>query len=232
MSNIITREDKDCHQILERSYHYDDLIFKNVIEELKKAPKIKIIPKPNSKMGFLSFKDKEIFTFTQVKGVYTVILDCKNNEANIYNGQSNSDNGGINNRIARCVKQAQGEQRNDERHSGGQYLYDRFGPSKYWPDNLYVRFITLNRIKELCKDISFQKYSNPFFVELLGEEDSNEIITIDDMTDASVLDFFEKLSFDIMEPVANKNNTNQGKYNKIFLTHLKSINEVPRVDYV
>ena len=30
MSNIITREDKDCHQILERSYHYDDLIFKNV----------------------------------------------------------------------------------------------------------------------------------------------------------------------------------------------------------
>tara|TARA_B100000214_G_scaffold190508_1_gene137667 strand:+ start:384 stop:1067 length:684 start_codon:yes stop_codon:yes gene_type:complete len=223
MSNTNERTDDDRFflQVLEANYQYD-LIFRNVIEQgLMKAPMIKI--KPTSKMGFVAYRDGEQICFQQPKGVYGIGLNCRGYLAPIYNGQSNSDNGGINYRVRRCIKAALGLQRQDEKHSGGQYLYDKFGPNVYWPDNLYVRFVSLDMIKDFCKDIIFKKYSSPL-AEYFGED--GEFINIDDMTDAAILDFFEKLSFDIMQPVANKNNTNQGRYNKIFETHLMRINEV------
>tara|TARA_Y100000004_G_C8806066_1_gene365550 strand:- start:35 stop:784 length:750 start_codon:yes stop_codon:yes gene_type:complete len=225
-TNSRTDFDRYCKSILENNVQY----YPNHVEIIKKLvkPMYKVIP-TTLKMGFKlqdmnenNVNQKILHTEAVYEQKVFVYPNCY---VPIYTGQTEEENHGVAYRTARFVKAALGENRSDEKHSGGQYLYDVFQNCrvKYWHKNLYLSFISLEDIKYYLKDIVYNAYPNS-----LPMTDTT-YIKIEELSNAAILDYFEKLAFDIRQPAGNKNNTNPGKYGDDFYINQSKLRDMAKI---
>ena len=131
---------------------------------------------------------------SDIKGVYVVFLRYKDYLIVLYVGESDKSLG---TRIGRLIKQAAGDNRDDESHSAGQLLYEKFtayGREDIWRDNLYVKFITLSDIKKILGNTCYS------ISDVYGEE----FYKVKDLNNKIILKFFESKMIDKFGPIANK----------------------------
>ena len=150
----------------------------------------------NGTMGckLLSPGEHSYIIKSDIKGVYVVYLRYNNHNIVLYVGETDKSLG---TRIGRLIKQATGDNRDDESHSAGQLLFDQF--TKYnrmdlWKNKLYVKFIELREIKNILGLVAFPKF------DLEGEH----YCMLKDLDNKVLLKYFEEKTIDSLSPISNK----------------------------
>jgi len=147
------------------------------------------------KMGCKLISNNQYIQKSDIKGIYVVFLKYKDYYIILYVGESEKSLG---TRIGRFIKQAAGENGDDEFHSGGQLIYDKFTLYKredVWRNNLYVKFITLNEIKNILGYTAYPSFN-------LIEGEKYEIIS--KLDSKVLLKYFESRMIDRFCPISNK----------------------------
>jgi hypothetical protein len=178
---------------LEQNYTTLKPIINNILFDLVKSPRYQVINKINRKMSSIfldQYNNKVKLSKISTKGVYHIMID----DTDFYTGHA-----GVNicTRVNRMVKQALGENTEDENHTAGQWLYDNFtqyGRKDIWIDSIYVKYLSLSQIKKYFTNISVQQYT------LFG----NEYYPIQEFDDKVILQFVEKCAIQIFESPLNK----------------------------
>jgi len=147
-------------------------------------------------MGCKLMNDNKYLIKSDISCVYVVFLKVKEKEQDIvlYVGESDTSLG---NRIGRLIKQAFGDNREDESHSAGQLLYEKFttyGREDIWKNNLFVKYISLREIKNIFGDIALSHTT------IYGDD----YYKISKLENKTILKYFESRMIDIFAPISNK----------------------------
>ncbi len=142
----------------------------------------------------INTEDNTYIIKSDIKGVYVVYLKYNHNNIVLYVGESGTSLG---TRIGRLIKAASGDQRFDESHSAGELLYKHFtqyGRPDLWSENLYVKYIELQEIKNILGLVAFPKFN------LEGQK----YHMLKDLDNKILLEYFEKKVIDNLSPISNK----------------------------
>jgi len=145
-------------------------------------------------MGCKLLNNNRYLVKSDIKGIYVVFLKFKEHFIVLYVGESDKSLG---TRIGRLIKQAAGENRDDEAHSAGQLLYDKFtiyGRDDVWRNNLYVKFISLTNLKKVLGDTAYAHS------DLFGEK----YYKVAKLDNKIILKHFESKMIDNFGPISNK----------------------------
>ena len=163
-------------ELLTQNYRAVDMLKDGITKKLLKSEPY-IVGDYFSKMGFKFIKEsnqKQYITKVNLIGIYHVQIKFRDQYIDLYTGESEAC---IGTRIARLIKQASGENRDDETHSAGELLYNKFskyGRKDLWLNNLRVRFLQIKDINDMLGLTSFP-YHN-LFDTLRGMKDVNVIM--------------------------------------------------------
>tara|TARA_B100001063_G_C16576236_1_gene458432 strand:+ start:56 stop:760 length:705 start_codon:yes stop_codon:yes gene_type:complete len=166
-------------------------IINNIIFDLIKSPRYQVINKRKMSSIFLDQHNNKVdLSEITTKGVYHIMVG----NTDFYTGHAGVN---ISTRVNRMVKQALGENTEDENHTAGQWLYDNFtkyGRKDIWIDSIYVKYLSLSQIKKYFTNISVKHFT------LYGDEH----YPIQEFDDKVILQFVEKCAIQTFESPLNK----------------------------
>ena len=183
-------------ELLKQNYQAVDVIKDGITKKLLKSEPY-IIGDYYGKMGCKFIKEsnqKHYIQKTDLRGIYHVQVKFNDQYIDLYTGESEAC---IGTRIARLIKQASGDNRDDETHSAGELLYNKFskyGRQDLWLHNLRVRFLQIRDIFDMLGLTSFP-YHNLF---------DKEYLTLVDTDLKLLLQTLEQGVIDRLAPIGNR----------------------------
>ena len=183
-------------ELLKQNYRAVDMLKDGITKKLLKSESY-IVGDYFSKMGFKFIKEsnpKQYITKAGLLGIYHAQIKFRDQYIDLYTGESETC---IGTRIARLIKQASGENRDDETHSAGEILWNKFskyGRKDLWLNNLRVRFLQLKDINDMLGLTSFP-YHNLF---------DKEYLTLVDTDRKLLLQTLEQGVIDRLAPIGNR----------------------------